>query len=380
MRPTRPNLTRVGARFALAATAALVALVLVLPGCGGAADPPPDAGVPRDAGGMPVDAPVDPGLDAGTPADDAGGGEIDAPVPGVDAPPAMGTDAGPMSGGPGPDEVGPFAVVMSSTAVTGATYVTFLPTLPAGTRAPLVLMKHGFQLATSNYAQLCGRVASHGFVVVGVDTAGGLFGGPTNVDERDATIAALTWATTAAPFAASVDGDRVLVMGHSRGGKVSVMVAAADARIDAALLLDPVNGCGPGSPFSATCPDVTTGAFAGSLAMPVGVMGETNNATGGFMPCAPAAQNYDTIYDAIPTATSAVEWTFTGADHMDFTDDGGGVTGSFCTDGPGDDVQIRAAVRTLAVAFARRHLRDEVAMDAWLTGASVPAGITHEGP
>lgn len=376
MRSTLPTCLRPG--LSLALLAALVAIAL--PACGGAADPPPDAGVPRDTGGLPVDAPIDPALDAGPPGDDAGGGGLDAPAPGVDAPPAMGADAGPTPGGPGPDEVGPYAVTMSSTTVTGATYVTFLPTLPSGTRAPLVLMKHGFQLATSNYAQLCERVASHGFVVVGVDTAGGLFGGPTNADERDATIAALTWATTTAPFAASVDADRVAVMGHSRGGKVAVMVAAADARIDAALLLDPVNGCGPGSPFSATCPDVTTAAFAGSLTMPVGVMGETNNATGGFMPCAPAAQNYATIYDAIPAATWAVEWTFTGADHMDFTDDGGGVTGSFCTDGPGDDVQIRADVRTLAVAFARRHLRDEAAMDVWLTGASVPAGITHEGP
>jgi hypothetical protein len=114
--------------------------------------------------------------------------------------------------------------------------------------------------------------------------------------------------------------------------------------------------------------------------MPVGVMGETNNAAGGFMPCAPAAQSYQTIYDGLAAASWATEWTFTGADHMDFTDDGGGVTGGFCTDGPGDDAQIRRDVHTLAVAFLRRHLRGETAMDAWLTGPSVPAGITTEGP
>ena len=65
---------------------------------------------------------------------------------------------------------------------------------------------------------------------------------------------------------------------------------------------------------------------------------------------------------------------------MDFTDDGGGFAGSFCADGPGDDAAIRAQVRTLAVAFLRRHLGGEGAMDPWLVGASVPADVTREGP
>lgn len=371
-------------------TARSLVLVLALcglPGCGGTTDPElPDAAGPLDAPGPRLDAP-DPGIDAGPPAEDSGGTELDAPAPELDAPApepdapvAPGADGGPVPSGADPNEVGPHAVTRSSTTVSGVTYVAFLPALPAGARAPLVLVKHGFQLATSNYAMLCERLASHGFVVVGVDTAGGIFGGPTNLDERNATIAALDWAITTAPFAGSIDADRIAVLGHSRGGKVAVMVAAAEPRIDAALLLDPVNGCGPGSPYSATCPDVRGPSLAGSLAMPVGVMGETNNATGGFMPCAPTAQNYQTIYDALPAATWAVEWTFTGADHMDFTDDGGGTAGAFCPDGPGDDAVIRADVRTLVVAFMRRHLGGETAMDAWLTGASVPGGITLEGP
>ncbi|MCU0676797.1 MAG: alpha/beta hydrolase fold domain-containing protein [Myxococcota bacterium] len=229
------------------------------------------------------------------------------------------------------------------------------------------------------------RLASHGFVVVGIDSGGGGFGiptgGPTNVEERDGVMAAIDWATTSAPFAASVDDERVGVAGHSRGGKVSVMVAAADARIDATLLLDPVNGCGPGQSYSASCPDVTSAAFAGALRMPVGVMGETNNATGGFMPCAPTAQNYQTIFDAITMSSWAVEWTFAGADHNDFTDDGGGALGAFaCPDGPGDDAMIRAQWRAMMVAFFRRHLAGDTAMDAWLTGAMLGAGITVDGP
>lgn len=340
--------------------------------CGGERQPAADAGSPaRDAA-----AAADSGtaLDAGLREDAASA--VDASG-GLDA--SSDVDAG-STAMPGPDVAGPYGVTTSAAMVSGATARAFVPDLPPGARAPLVIMKHGFQLATSNYAMLCERVASHGFVVVGVDTGGSILGGPTNTEERDAAIAAIDWATSAAPFAGRVDGDHVAVMGHSRGGKVAIMVAAADARISAALLLDPVNGCGPGASYSASCPDVLSAAIAGALRIPVGVMGETNNATGGFMPCAPSDVNYATIYAAITMSSWAVEWTFTGADHMDFTDDGGGFAGSLCTDGPGDDAQIRSAVRTMAVAFARLHLRGDDAMAAWLTGASIPSGVTHEGP
>lgn len=340
-------------------------------GTGGTdAGPRADGGSDVDGGGGDVDG-------GGGDVDGGGGCEVDGG--GVDGDGGGDVDSGSTSAAD-PSAAGPYTVAMSSAMIDGATAVSFVPSIPAGTRAPLVILKHGFQLSTANYEVLAERVASHGFIVIGVDTAGGIFGGPTNVDERDASVAAIDWAIADAPFAAQVDAEHIAVMGHSRGGKVAVMVAAADARIDAALLLDPVNGCGPGAGYSATCPDVSSAAFAGALGMPVGVMGETNNATGGFMPCAPAAQNYQTIYDGITASSWAVEWTFTGADHMDFTDDGGGTTGSFCADGPGDDATIRADVRTMAVAFVRLHLRGETAMEAWLTGASIPGGITHEGP
>ncbi len=367
---------------------ALLLLVLVLTGlalagCGSTTTSSPgdrDAGGnPVDSGSASVDAAVVPGDDAGTQTgDDAGTqtGDDAAVLPGDDAAVTPRDDAGTVTPG-GPDSAGPYVVTRTSTMRTGSTVVAYVPTLGAGARVPLVVFKHGFQLSSANYATTLERIATHGFVVLGVDTRSGLIGGPTNIDERDAMIHAIDWALSDAPFAASVDGAHIAVKGHSRGGKVAVLAAAADARVTAALLLDPVNGCGPGSPYSASCPDARIGAAA--LTIPVGVMGETNDATGGFMPCAPTAQNYTTIYGAL-TSSWAVQWTFADAVHMTFTDDGGGSAGTFCAREPANVDVLRADIRAMSVAFVRYHLRGEADMAAWLTGSSVPSSAATVGP
>lgn len=325
----------------------------------------PDAFLPGDDGG------VAPGDDAAIqPGDDAATETPDAYVP-------PGNDAGSTPTG-GPEGPGSYVVTRTSTPQSDSTVVAYVPTLTAGERAPLVVFKHGFQLSSANYATTLERIATHGFVVLGVDTRSALIGGPTNIDERDAMIHAIDWALGDAPFAASVDGAHIAVMGHSRGGKDAVLAAAADTRVTAALLLDPVNGCGPGEPYSATCPDARLSAAM--LTIPVGVMGETNDATGGFMPCAPTAQNYTTIYGALSASSWAVQWTFADAVHMTFTDDGGGAAGRLCTRQPANVAALRGDIRAMTVAFARYHLRGDTSMAAWLTGSSVPSSATTVGP
>lgn len=357
---------------------------LALAGCGSTTTSTPgdrDAGGnAADTGSTSPDATVVPGDDAGTQTgDDAGTqtGDDAAVVPGDDAAVVPGDDAGTVTPG-GPDSAGAYVVTRTSTMRTDATVVAYVPTLPSGERAPLVVFKHGFQLSSTSYATTLERIATHGFVVLAVDTRSSLIGGPTNIDERDAMIHAIDWALSDAPFASSVDGAHIAVMGHSRGGKDAVLAAAADTRVTAALLLDPVNGCGPGSPYSATCPDARVSAAA--LTIPVGVMGETNDGSGGFMPCAPLAQNYATIYEAITGSSWAVEWTFADAVHMTFTDNGGGSAGTFCAREPANVETLRADIRAMSVAFLRYHLRGETGMSAWLTGSSVPSGVTTVGP
>lgn len=298
--------------------------------------------------------------------------ETDAQLGRDSALPPPTSDASPRATS-NPNTTGPYQVETASVRQETFTLHVYTPTNAPS--APAVLFKHGFQLATQNYDGLCRYIASHGFMVLGVDTPTRLIGGPSNLDERDATLEALAYARSNL-FTDGLPTPRdglVAIVGHSRGGKVAAMVAAAAPSVAATLLLDPVNGCG-NSNYSMTCPDIRDAAFAGRVAGAVGLMGETNSATGA-MPCAPASQNYQTLTTAFAQATSRTEWTFANADHMDFTDDGGGLVGSFCPNAGGDEAQVRAGIRTLAVAFLQRHMRNDNRMDAYLTGNRMPNGV-----
>ena len=143
------------------------------------------------------------------------------------------------------------------------------------------------------------------------------------------------------------------------------------------FVLDPVNGGDPFSGYSSTLPDIVP-SVTDALTIPVAYLGETLDGSGGFMQCAPSDQNYTTFFNASAATTWAVEYTFVGADHMDFVSDtaGCGFTCSACRSGSADQSQVQASMSTLAAAFMRRHLQGEMAMDAYLFGMSVPSGVT----
>jgi pimeloyl-ACP methyl ester carboxylesterase len=335
-----------------------------------------------DGGGSSLDGGGSPS-DSGGPLVDGGGAPGDASVP-------PGTDAGPMGTDSGvrpadPTAMGPFAVSTSvSTTLTRASRsIPVAAHVPAGTeRVPLVILLPGFQVDSSAYSLLANRVASHGFLVVRADPdeGAGIIPMPSHVEMAADVVAAIDWAIADATLAPRVDSTRIAVVGHSLGGKLAFMVAATDARVRAVYAMDPINGGSPsftgGTMYSTDRPDIVPEVVA-PLTIPVGLPGETFSASGGIMPCAPADQNFLTFYDALTSSSWVARWTLEGADHMDFVDDrmgcGMACSAFICANGPGDAPTIRDANITLATAFMRRHLGGEAAMEAYLTGGSVPA-------
>ncbi|MBM4362920.1 MAG: hypothetical protein FJ104_09590 [Deltaproteobacteria bacterium] len=172
----------------------------------------------------------------------------------------------PFTGDPAEDGPEPFTAQVLSVPLVAETYVALglsiqiaagaLPGaghVPNGAGPyPLVIVLPGFGATQSSYAPYAAHLASHGFVVVSIDTR-------TNTlfaeHDREAVevVRTIDWALEGSPFAAKIDRTKVAAMGHSKGGKVAFFAGALDARIDLIVGWDPVNSGGGPCAFDANC-------------------------------------------------------------------------------------------------------------------------------
>jgi predicted dienelactone hydrolase len=256
---------------------------------------------------------------------------------------------------------GSFAVTESIVSIPGASAgrtlaaTAFVPTTGAG-RA-VVIVSPGFQMSRTQYASYARHLATWGFVAILTDYADGGFFADHQLLAEDVP-AVIDWAL-AQPYA--IDAAKIAVVGHSLGGRISVFAATLDARIRAIVGWDPVD---------ANSPSVVPSRMVG-LTAAIAVVGETTNASGGGMPCAPAAENFEQFYAAAPSP--ALKLTVNGADHMDWVDDPSCGLCGFCRPGSADAALARTVSRRVNVAWLRRHLFADAAMDPWL---SAPPELT----
>jgi predicted dienelactone hydrolase len=339
---------------------ALLCLVSACAGTSAADDTPSDTDAATAA-----DAATPAAADAATgPVPDAAGApDAAAVVP--DAAPAPDATMPPPGVDPGLD--GPYGVVRHDAQVpapsgTDPANVTLFAPSTDGTNVaagsfPLIVVSPGFQMDRGQYASYAHHLATHGFVAVTQSWNGGLF------DVDHAAFAAqssrvIDWALSpASGVAAHVDAAKIGAAGHSLGGKISLLTAAQDHRVRAVVGWDPVD---------ANTPSVTP-ELMGQIDATVLVLGETLDAQGGFMPCAPAADNFQQYFT---TARSpALEVTVNGAGHMDFVDDPSCPFCGFCAAHTADPFAIKAVARRATVAWFRRRLLGDTTMDTYLTGA-----------
>lgn len=282
---------------------------------------------------------------------------VDATVPSGDAADGSGhgsADAPSATRDPADD--GDFAVTEMTASIPGATQgrtlasTVYLPT--GGAPHPLVIISPGFQMQRAQYASFARHLATWGFVAVLTDYAeSGFF-----VDHAKLAAdvpAVIDWALAQSMLA--IDPQRIATAGHSLGGKISVFAATLDARIRAVVGWDPVDSNNP-----SVAPDKM-----GSLAAAVAVTGEITDGSGGGMPCAPTTDNYQAFYSAAKSPALAL--TVVGADHMDWVDDGSCSLCGFCSPGAAPPELAHTVTRRLNVAWLRRQLAGDAAMDPWLT-------------
>ena len=121
---------------------------------------------------------------------------------------------------------------------------------------PMVIFSHGFAGERRQSTHLCTHLASHGFVVAGMDHVGNTTadmlaaaGTPPDPDlirtfmaDRPADASFVIDRMLAGDSGLTVDPERIGISGHSFGGWTSLMTTASDARIRAVLPLAPAGG------------------------------------------------------------------------------------------------------------------------------------------
>jgi hypothetical protein len=243
---------------------------------------------------------------------------------------------------------------------------------------PVVVFHHGFQLDAALYASVGEHLAGWGYVVVLPQMPGGLIGGPNHTDLKEHLITLLDWieaeaAGTGGAFGGKADATLIGLAGHSMGGKIAMLAATEDSRPLAIFGVDPVDAAGgPLAVSAADYPSVTP-ELMDQLTVPIGLMGETTNATSsGIMgqACAPEDDNFHQYYEH---ATSpAIEIDVIGASHMSFLDDPDcGMLCSVCPSGTDDTATTRLLMRRYMTAFFHVFLRGEDSYRLYLTGAAM---------
>ncbi|MFF0232748.1 alpha/beta hydrolase family protein [Micromonospora sp. NPDC005254] len=220
---------------------------------------------------------------------------------GVLAGPAPAQAASPYERGPAPTTAileasrGPFATAsqsVSSLSVTGfGGGVIYYPTSTSEGTFGAVAISPGYTAAWSSISWLGPRIASHGFVVIGIETN-------SRFDQPDSRgrqlLAALDYLTERSSVRSRIDSSRLAVAGHSMGGGGSLEAASARPSLQAAVPLAPWN----------------TDKSWSELRVPTLIIGGESDTV------APVASHSVPFYTSIPASAEKAYLELNGASHF----------------------------------------------------------------
>ncbi|MGK5675688.1 alpha/beta hydrolase family protein [Micromonospora sp. URMC 106] len=217
------------------------------------------------------------------------------------APPAARAADNPYERGPAPTVAlleasrGPFATAsqsVSSLSVTGfGGGVIYYPTSTSEGTFGAVAISPGYTAAWSSISWLGPRIASHGFVVIGIETN-------TRLDQPDSRgrqlLAALDYLVERSSVRGRIDSTRLAVSGHSMGGGGSLEAAVARPSLQAAVPLAPWN-------LDKSWSDVR---------VPTLIIGGESDSV------APVSSHSEPFYTSIPASSEKAYLELNGASHF----------------------------------------------------------------
>ena len=247
---------------------------------------------------------------------------------------------------------------------------------------PVAIITPGFLIDGDAYASIARRLCSWGYVVVTYTKTESVAGGTLD-DEVSAAILddLISWVGSDVLISPYADASSVYLLGHSRGGKISMLQATRDERVKAVCLLDPVDNTvyaplGVGYPSALAAMKVNPAAIP-----PVAIIGGVNGGE-----CAPPESNYAEFFAASPSGAVSQDhppWGVScGAGHFDFVDETTFVQKVICPEGTIDASATRDLSAAVAVAHGERVFRPRGVADSILldrTLASVRGQWANRG-
>ncbi|WP_233578769.1 alpha/beta hydrolase [Micromonospora sp. BL4] len=190
---------------------------------------------------------------------------------------------------------GPFATSsqnVSSLSVSGfGGGVIYYPTSTSEGTFGAIAISPGFTAAWSSISWLGPRLASHGFVVIGIETN-------SRLDQPDSRgrqlLAALDYLVERSSVRTRIDGSRLAVAGHSMGGGGSLEAASARPSLQAAVPLAPWN----------------TDKSWSELRVPTLIIGGESDTV------APVSSHSEPFYNSIPASAEKAYLELNGASHF----------------------------------------------------------------
>ncbi len=239
---------------------------------------------------------------------------------------------------------------------------------------PLVVVTPGFLIGADQYNSYAERLASWGYAVVSYDFTQQVLDPTTDIESLELLEELIDWCATSGSVLSKVsDPENVMLIGHSRGGKISTLAAIKDRRVKSLFLLDPVDVTvyTPEDRINYPSATVALSASPATQRLPVCIVG-----AGGGGDCAPLESNYDLFYKAArgPTWKTVVE----EAGHLQFLDQRGATAmGAFCQAGKSTDDDIKDVARLMMVAWAETSMKRR---DGARIGVDASGWVVRAGP
>jgi len=229
-----------------------------------------------------------------------------------------------------------------------------LPTDPRKRRPwPLAIISSGFLVNSDQYRSYAEQLASYGYVAVLYDKVENI---NSTIDDDTSTVfisEIINWCETAS-FANDISTESVYLVGHSRGGKISLLAAENDSRIKCVTLIDPVdsNGYAPEGPgYPSAIKQLRKPEVAN---LPIAIIGGGRNGD-----CIPTQSNYDRFFEGSQSPLT-LELTIEDAGHFQFLGEKPSMMQTaVCSSGKIPDRAVRDVSKALIVAWPEIMLSQE---------------------